>query len=377
MKEKINGITLVALSVTIILILIVSGITISLTIGDKGIISTAKQAGKNYMEAAENEQIDLANFWNQTEDILYTSDTDDNTNNVTIDITNATADRILKGYTAYVQGNLITGTMEDISGKTVRSGAIVVDNSNVYFSIPSTGYYDTNSKVSVTIDDLDKALSKADTNTTATADKIIQGYTAYVNGNKITGTLANRSSYTTATSLGVSNNILYVRIPQGAYVTNSSIGYPEIKVPFENLADVLDITPEKIVKGYTIAGVTGTYSGDSERAEGAKSALQSIKNVGLPFTATARGVVVVNCSVTVVNHDNSGEAYIYAWIYKNGSIVAQGRDYVSEWGGGSASCSATITVEAGDTISVGGPGSDASDTSIFCNLTASAVYGSY
>jgi hypothetical protein len=51
-------------------LLILAGITINLTIGDGGIIKTAQQAGKNYVEAAENEQNQLAEFWNETEEIV-------------------------------------------------------------------------------------------------------------------------------------------------------------------------------------------------------------------------------------------------------------------------------------------------------------------
>lgn len=53
------GITLVALIVTIILLLILAGITISLTVGQQGILRRAEEAGKNYIEAAKQEEKDL------------------------------------------------------------------------------------------------------------------------------------------------------------------------------------------------------------------------------------------------------------------------------------------------------------------------------
>jgi hypothetical protein len=54
-----RGITLIALVITIIVLLILAGITINLTIGEGGIITIAQQAGKNYVQASADEQSDL------------------------------------------------------------------------------------------------------------------------------------------------------------------------------------------------------------------------------------------------------------------------------------------------------------------------------
>ena len=70
LKAKNNGITLVALVITIIILLILAGVTINLTIGENGIFRTAKNAGKNYMEVQERELAEIANFTNALNDIL-------------------------------------------------------------------------------------------------------------------------------------------------------------------------------------------------------------------------------------------------------------------------------------------------------------------
>ncbi len=70
MKRESKGITLVALVITIIVLLILAGITISLTIGQKGIIKRAEEAGKNYQEAAKSEEEMLAKFSNEVENII-------------------------------------------------------------------------------------------------------------------------------------------------------------------------------------------------------------------------------------------------------------------------------------------------------------------
>ena len=57
-----KGITLIALVITIIILLILAGIVINLTIGQKGILTRAEEAGRNYQEAAKKEDEMLSNL---------------------------------------------------------------------------------------------------------------------------------------------------------------------------------------------------------------------------------------------------------------------------------------------------------------------------
>ena len=65
-----NGITLVALVITIIVLLILAGITINLTVGQRGILTRAQEAGRNYQEAAKKEDEDLAKFLGEADNII-------------------------------------------------------------------------------------------------------------------------------------------------------------------------------------------------------------------------------------------------------------------------------------------------------------------
>lgn len=57
MKKQVNsGITLIALVITIIILLILAGIVINLTIGQRGILNRAEEAGRNYVKAAQEEE---------------------------------------------------------------------------------------------------------------------------------------------------------------------------------------------------------------------------------------------------------------------------------------------------------------------------------
>ncbi len=61
-----KGITLVALVITIIILLILAGVTISLTLGENGLFKTAQNAGKNYVNAARQEE----NFANDAQSLI-------------------------------------------------------------------------------------------------------------------------------------------------------------------------------------------------------------------------------------------------------------------------------------------------------------------
>ena len=68
-KTNETGITLIALVITIVVMLILAGVTINLTLGENGIFTTAQQAAKNYTEAQSKEQQDLAYFTNTVDNM--------------------------------------------------------------------------------------------------------------------------------------------------------------------------------------------------------------------------------------------------------------------------------------------------------------------
>lgn len=69
LKEQ-KGITLVALMITIIVLLILAGVTLSLTLGERGIFKTAQGARTNYMNAQAEEQQGLDQFDRDVNSIL-------------------------------------------------------------------------------------------------------------------------------------------------------------------------------------------------------------------------------------------------------------------------------------------------------------------
>lgn len=64
-----NAITLISLIITIIILLILAGVTITMAIGENGIFGLAEKASKNYMDAQEKEENMIA----QAENHIYSS----------------------------------------------------------------------------------------------------------------------------------------------------------------------------------------------------------------------------------------------------------------------------------------------------------------
>ena len=109
-------------------------------------------------------------------------------------------------------------------------------------------------KMSSLIEKVDQ-IKKAEGN--AVAADVLSGKTfTNANGGLITGTMANRSATTAASSVGGSGTTKYFRIPQGAYVTNASSGYPEITATATQID--ANIKAANIIKGVSICGVAGS-----------------------------------------------------------------------------------------------------------------------
>ena len=110
----------------------------------------------------------------------------------------ATANQILSGRTAWVKGQKVTGTMPN------RGAVSQTLNAGGSYTIPE-GYHNGSGKITA-------ASLSSQTPGTATASQILSGRTAWVNGNKITGTMPNRGNLNWKPSNGTTYTV-----PAGYY----------------------------------------------------------------------------------------------------------------------------------------------------------------
>lgn len=118
---------------------------------------------------------------------------------------------------------------------------------------------------------------------TGTAGDIYVGKTAYINGNKITGTMPNLNN--SATIQHTSNNATKVILGDAAYVTtnsdnktraqiryNGTVGYLSgntlIGIDQETMAAAGGLTAGKILQGNSAFGISGTATNDATAAAG-------------------------------------------------------------------------------------------------------------
>lgn len=148
----------------------------------------------------------------------------------------ATAQDIILGKTAYVNGLKIEGTLQQTTEEGANTGDIQLNNpsivnnrlqtpplpdgkyKNAYISMPRNNLYADSIKQGVSIYGVAGSFT-GDAN--ATASDIVSGKTAYVKGNKITGNISTYSGDRNAGSPTIDGNYIYTPTISNGYYTNT------------------------------------------------------------------------------------------------------------------------------------------------------------
>lgn len=225
------------------------------------------------------------------------ADTDDEIGTGTMDLSDsadAQAAHVLEGEKFFTDNsqlpnNPAVGTMTNVPGiedaKNTRvannnlilgmtNGAHITNNTGQNYPEVQTPYASVASTLGVTAAKIATGSSIAGVNGTytglgnATQAQVLSGRTFSTStlSNK-TGTMPNvgasenRKNYV----MNSSNGNLYLRMTNGAHVTNASgVGYPEVYISQADVAKAYSVTADKIAYGQTIMGVKGTNYGGQQ-----------------------------------------------------------------------------------------------------------------
>ena len=255
-------------------------------------------------------------------------------------IGNATSDKILSGYTAYVKGNTITGSIPSKGATTYTPGTVnqTIASGN-YLSGAQTIKGDAN-LVAANIAKGKSIFGISGTYTSdanAIAGNILSGKTAYVNGSKITGTMPVLTS--AALNSGYIGHANASEVMSGAYSDNDTTNYLYLGIPGNTYTgnNVWIRTPmTEVIKQLPSKGATTYTPGVSNQTIASGSYLsgtQTIKgDANLVASNIAKGKTIFGVSGTYTSDATATAADIKSGktAYVNGSKVTgtnTGGDY--------------------------------------------------
>ena len=128
--KRNNGITLISLVITIVVLIILAGVAINLTLGENGIFTKAQYAKEQYEMAAVREKINLAMLGIQTEEI--------NNGELTLDTMLTRLQEKLPGITIEKDGEILKGTLDGYDFVIGGNFEVIIEGYN-----PEAGNDDT------------------------------------------------------------------------------------------------------------------------------------------------------------------------------------------------------------------------------------------
>lgn len=194
------------------------------------------------------------------------------TNYTTTDISTsdatAAADKILEGYTAYVNGTKITGTFKPAANLIKKdsvvagvTGTFTADANATSSEHIRAGYtaYSNGIKITGSYDGLDTTLSNG-----ATAAQILSGYSAYANGVKVDGTMPSVSHNAPSATINSNTGVVTATHTQATGYVTGGTKTGTLNLSTQGAAEITPGTTAKtaVAKGkYTLGAVT--VKGDS------------------------------------------------------------------------------------------------------------------
>ena len=274
----------------------------------------------------------------------------------------ATASQILSGYTAYVKGKKITGSIQSQNGQTITpmSSIQVIHTKDKYLTGDITVKGDSsllagNIRKGATIFGISGTYT-SDAN--ATAAYILSGKTAYVNGSKVTGTMPNQSASIRTITTDTGNQTLgcfryysnYLQIVPGkGYWGSWSWNASRLQIAQSVLASAIGLSAAKIARGNTILGIAGTYTGTVSSTCVILSHQNYDYNDAAQFTINGNmcSHVSTNKGVVTFKFNVSGRVYVRSTFFKYADSDAVASCSLNGWVDVTVGKTFTITTTIG------------------------------
>ncbi|MFR0823504.1 MAG: hypothetical protein ACLU84_05295 [Clostridia bacterium] len=263
MKNE-KAMTLISLVVTIVILIILAGISINVTIGDNGIITKAKQAKANIVLAGEAEALQLNQLYFDLETSgEMTEDEESTKKDEIIALLQKQVEELKKQVISLQTENAeLKKQIEDLKAQIANLQQEIANLKKQIANkdIEITNLKDQVSQKEAKIQELQNQLNTLNSllaQTNATEGKILAGYKAYSGGKLLTGTMPNRGAISTALNCGQTYTI-----PAGYHNGSGKVTANSLASQTSATATATDIRQGKNawVNGTKINGTMKTYS---------------------------------------------------------------------------------------------------------------------
>ncbi len=278
---KERGVTIMSLVITIIVLLILAGITIKLALDDNGIIKQSKLASEKYQNKALQEQFAL----NQAEqEIDKASNGSSSSSGGGNQSTGGNSTGGGSGSGSSENTDELKKQIEDLQNEVDSLTAQIQQEKQEKEQLQQqvNDLKKQQNETNSTISDLNNQIKNKDNKITdltkekeslesqintlkskqatgnATASQVLAGATFSTSaGVGLTGTMVNHSAITKAVSVSSDESNVYLRTTQGAYLTNASSNYPEVCA---SISDINNITGYKYTQSQYDSNYTSGYN---------------------------------------------------------------------------------------------------------------------
>ena len=262
-KNQTKGVTLVALVITIIILIILAGISINTLIGENGIITKAKEAKRNIVLAGEAEALQLNQLYYELETGgQLTEDEESAKKDEVIALLQKQVEELQKQVKNLTTENEelkqqildLNKQIEDLQAEleTLREQ---ISQKDIEIANLKAQVSEKEAKIKELQDQLN-SINALLNQTNATAAQILSGYKAYSGGKLLTGTMKNNGAVTSSLNCGESYTI-----PAGYHNGSGKVTANSLASQTSATATANDIASGKTawVNGSKITG-NGSYN---------------------------------------------------------------------------------------------------------------------